>query len=221
MNLFDYKEALRYDKRTICKYYLELLKAKNLILFSFYPVKDYNIKIIKISLFFLFFDIYFEINTLFFNEFTIHQIYIDKGAYNIRYLMPQIIYAFIVSFFISNIIKFFTLSERSFYNLKFGKNIHDLNEKGTDVRRCLIIKYFLFFIISFLFLFLFWYYLSSFCAVYKNSQIYLLKNTIISFSLAIIFPFIILLFPSILRIYSLRKERIIIFQLSKIIEMAL
>ena len=221
LNFFNYKEALIYDKRTFAQYYLDLLKIKNLILFSFYPIEDYNIKIIKISLFFLFFDIYFAINTLFFNDFTIHQIYIDKGAYNIRYLIPQIIYSFIISFFISNIIKFLTLSERNFYNLKFEKNIDDLNEKARDVKRCLIIKYILYFTISFLFLILFWFYLSSFCAVYKNSQIYLFKNTIISFCLSIVFSFIILLLPSILRIYSLKQEKSVIFKLGNIIEMAL
>ena len=84
LNYVNLEEALKYDKRTFFQYYTSLLKIKILFLFSFFPIDDYNIKIIKIFLFFLFFDIYFAINTLFFNETTIHQIYKDKGEYNLK-----------------------------------------------------------------------------------------------------------------------------------------
>ena len=66
LNYLNFKESLKYDKRTFCQYYLSLLKIKIIFLFSFYPADDYNIKIIKLFLFFLFFDVYFSINTLFF-----------------------------------------------------------------------------------------------------------------------------------------------------------
>ena len=222
LNLFNYKEALKYDKRTFSQYYFNLLKIKNLILFSFYPIEDYNVRIIKLSLFILFFDICFATNTLFFDEFTIHQIYINNGAYNIKYLMPQIIYSFIITYFISNIIKFFSLSERNIYKIKIEKKIDNLYEKAKEVKRCLIIKYIIFYITSILFLFLFWFYLSSFCSVYKNSQIYLFKNTILSFSLVLLFQSIFITFPIILRIYSLNnKGSIILFKLSKIMVISL
>ena len=54
-------------------------------------------------------------------------------------------------------------------------------------------------------LLLFWYYLTCFNAIYKNTQIYLIKNTFISFGLSLIKKFSI--FPGILRIYSLKKEK--------------
>ena len=97
LNYLNFEEALKYDKRTFCQYYIYMLHIKNLLLFSFYPIQDYNIKIIKILLFFLFFDVYFAINSLFFNKKTIHQIYKDKGEYNLIYFLPQIIYSFIIS----------------------------------------------------------------------------------------------------------------------------
>ena len=219
LNLFNYKEALIYDKRSFSRYYLNLLKIKNIIFFSFYPYKDYNLKMIKICLFFLFFDIYFAANSLFFNESSIHRIYVDKGSYNLGYFMPQIIFSFFISYFISNIIKYFSLSERNLIKLKQEKNIDDLNDKVNALKRCLIIKYIIFFSLSFLFLFLFWFYLSSFCAVYKNSQAYLFKNSIISFSLSLLFPIVSILLPSFLRIYSLKKEGTdCLFKVSKIIE---
>ena len=206
LNFFSFQKALKYDKRKFCQYYLSLLKIQNLILFSFYPINDYNIKIIKICLFFLFFDIYFAVNTLFFNDSTIHQIYIDRGAYNLGYFMPKIIYSFIISYIISILIKYFCLSEKILLELKNEENNDDLNDKGDKVKRCLIIKYIIFFVFSFIFLILFWYYLSAFCAVFKNSQVYLIKNTFISFTIALIYPFLFILLPGFLRFCSLKKK---------------
>ena len=69
------------------------------------------------------------------------------------------------------------------------------------------------------FLLFFWYYLSSFGAVYKNSQIYLIKNTVISYGFSLIYPFFINIFPSILRIYSLkRKENECKYKISRLIQ---
>ena len=51
LNTFSYKKALIYDKRTCFEYYWSLLRTKNLILFSFFPIKDYNnLDIIRFSL---------------------------------------------------------------------------------------------------------------------------------------------------------------------------
>ncbi len=66
LDSFNYQQALLYDKRTFSQYYLFLLKIKNLLLFSFYPIKDYNIKIIKLCLLFLSFDIYLVVKTFIF-----------------------------------------------------------------------------------------------------------------------------------------------------------
>ena len=217
LNNYTYKKALEKDKRTYYEYYISLLKIKNPILFAFYPIKDYNIKIIKIDLFFLSFIIYILINTFFFNSSVIHQIYEDGGAYNISFFLPRIIYSFFISYFLSNIMIYFSLSERNLLELK---NANGLTfDKVEEIKRCLKIKYIIFFILSIFFLILFWYYLSSFCAIYQNTQIYLIKNVLISFSLSFIFPLIINLFPCSLRLYSLKNgNNECIYKFSKIIQ---
>ena len=82
LNYLEYKLALKYDKRKYCQYYISLLKSKHILIFTFYNNNDYNSKIIKIDLFIFSFALYYAINTLFFNDNTIHQIYEDKGSYN-------------------------------------------------------------------------------------------------------------------------------------------
>ena len=217
LNNYKYKKALENDKRTYFECYIYLLKIKNPILFAFYPIKDYNIKIIKINLLCISFILYILINTLFFNNSVIHQIYEDGGAYNISFFLPKIIISFFISYFFSNIIIYFTISERNFLELK---NTNDLtDDKIERIKRCLKIKYFIFYVLSFFFLILFWYYLSSFCAIYQNTQIYLIKNVFISFSLSFIFPLIFNLFPCFLRVYSLKNgNNECIYNLSKIIQ---
>ena len=42
INGFSYEKALKCDKRTYIQYYISLLKTKHLLIFTFYPMKDYN-----------------------------------------------------------------------------------------------------------------------------------------------------------------------------------
>ena len=218
INTFSYYDALKYDKRNYFKYYFSLIKIKQPLLFSFYPIKDYNLLIIKIDLFFLSFSIYYFINNLFFDEKTIHKIYEDEGIYNFIYLTPHIIYSFIISHSLTIIIKYFSLSEKNICEIKMEKSFEKANDKISIVKRCIKIKYICFFCLSILFLLFVWYYLSSFGAVYRNTQIFLIKNILISFGLSLIYPFIFNLFPSFLRIYALKgHDRECVYNLSKII----
>lgn len=144
-------------------------------------------------------------NALFITEKTIHKIYADKGEYILSNYILNIICSFIISHFIIALIKFVFLSERNILELKFQKNYRKASEILERIRRCIIIKYILFYILGILFLILFWYYLSSFCAVYQNTQNFLIINTFICFGISLFFPFIISLLPSLLRNISLRS----------------
>jgi len=68
---------------------------------------------------------------------------------------------------------------------------------------------------------LFWYYLGCFCAVYKNTQFHLIKDTLISFGMGFITHFGTNIIIALLRIYSLKKynkSNKIIFKLSKLLQ---
>ena len=64
LNTFYYNYAIIYDKKICSEYYFSLIKEKNLIIFSFFPRKDYNSIIIKSSIFGLSFSIHYAINFL-------------------------------------------------------------------------------------------------------------------------------------------------------------
>lgn len=217
LNTFSFQKALKYDKRTFLDYYKSMIKTKHPFIFSFIPIKDYNSYIIKISLFLVLFSIIYIVNALFFNEATIHKIYEDQGTYNFIFFLPKIFCSFFISHIIYILIKYFTVTERDLVDVKiFFKD----SVKIISTKRKINIKYILYFSIGLGFLCFFWYYLSSFCAVYKNSQIYLIKNTIISLSISLIYPFIMNIITCSLRIISLYSIKAkILYDISKVLQL--
>ena len=176
--------------------------------------------IIKIDIFLLSVSLYYFVNALFFDENVIHKIYEDEGIYNFIYLIPFILYSFIIAHTLTIIIKYFFLSERNIYEIKNAENIEIVSDKAYKAKKYLIYKYIIFFVAGTLFLLFFWYYLSSFGAVYKNTQIYLIKNVLISLGFSILYPFIINFVPAALRIYSLKKNnRNILYKINRIIQL--
>ena len=168
-NDLTYELALKYDKRTFCEYYLSLLRTKHILIFSFYYKKDYNSRIIKIDLFFTSFAIYYTVNAFFFNDKTIHKIYVNE--FDFIYQLPQIIYSSIISSVLNIILKLLALSEGDIIKFKQNKNKSDLGERQKNLKKNINIKFILYFIIGIIFNLFFWYYLSMFCAVYRNTHI--------------------------------------------------
>ena len=73
----------------------------------------------------------------------------------------------------------------------------------------------------FLFLILFWFYLSCFCSVYRNTQIHLMKDILISFAMSLVYQLILNLVPGIFRIPSLRtpkRNKKYLYRISQIIQ---
>ena len=83
------------------------------------------------------------------------------------------------------------------------------------------IKFALYFIFSGIFLLFFWYYLSMFGAVYRNTQSHLLNDTLFSFGLSLIYPLGIYLLPGLFRIPALKdpeRKKECLYKFSKILQ---
>ena len=221
LNTLEYKEALLIDKRNYIEFYFSLLRQKQIFIFTFYTYNDYNLRIIKICLILFNFSLYYIVNALFFNDSNMHKIYEDQGSFNFIYQISYILYSSIICSVINTLITFFSLIEKNVLSLKKYKN-NNIEEETNNVLKCLKIKLALFFIILFVFMMLFWYYISCFCAIYKNTQIHLIKDTLISFSFSLMYPIGICFLPGIFRIPSLRAkkaDRECIYKFSKIIQL--
>ena len=217
LNILAYKDALNLDKRTYIQYYASLLRTKHLIIFSCFSWNDYNSLIIKINLFLMNFALYYVVNAFFFNDSTMHKIYMEKGAFNFIYQLPQIIYSCIITAVINNFIKYLSLTENDIIEMKKA-NVD--STKAKKIERCFNIRFNLFFSFSFIFIILFWYFLACFCAVFTNTQIHLIKDTLISFSISLVYPLLIYLIPGIFRIQSLKRNNMeCMYKISKIIQL--
>ena len=150
-----------------------------------------------------------------------HSIFISKGKFNIIYQIPKILYSSFLSSLVNTIIQIIAFSEKYIIQIKNEKQKKDKKKKAFEIKKFLIIKFIIYFIVVFLLLFLFWYYISCFCAVYKNTQIYLIKEVLINFGLTNLYPLFISLFPGIFRIPSLRakkQDKQCLYQFSKMMQ---
>ena len=222
LNQLSYELALKNDNRTYCQYYNSLIQTKHNLIFSFCYKNDYNSRIIKIDLFFINFILDFTLNALFFDDDTMHKIYEDKGKFDFLYQLPQILYSLIISSVLDTLLKLLALSEDYILDLKKDKSCKNLNRRYIYLYKKIKIILFSFCIISSIFLLLFWYYISMFCAIYKNTQIHLIKDTLISFGTSLLYPFVIYLLPGFFRIPALsnkNNKRECFYNLSKFLQM--
>ena len=163
---------------------------------------------------------YFAVNALFFNDDSMHKIYKDQGKFNFIYQIPQILYSSIISGVINAIIKKLALSSKIIIELKKEKNIDKNNDKEKKILNTIRSRCLLFFILVFILLISFWYYITCFCGVYINTKSHLIKDTIISFALSLLYPFGIYLIPGLFRIHSLKSNnKECIYKISNLLQM--
>ena len=139
-----------------------------------------------------------------------HKIYEDKGKFNLLYQIPQILYSALISRFIDSFIKKFALTQNNLIEIKQAKikiGFKSFEEKYKIILTKLKLKFIIFYISAFIILIFLWYYITCFCGIYINTQNHLIKDSIISLMLSLLFPFIVYIIPGIFRILSLKVEK--------------
>ena len=151
-----------------------------------------------------------------------HHIYDKKGSFDLDYELPKIIYSLLISFVFNRLLKLLALSNDNLIKLKNSKlNKSHIEQERKKLNYKLKIKFILFFITSFILLLLFMYYITCFCGIYINTQIHLIKDSVISFILSLVYPFGIYIFPCVFRIISLSakdKNKECLYKFSKILQ---
>ena len=220
INNLSYEDAIKYDHRSFFQYYWSLLKVGHICMFAFVPNNDYNSRILKVCLFFFSFSLYITVNALFFTDDTMHNIYVSEGKYNFLYQISQIIYSTLISSGINFIIRFLAISQKDILLLKMSKTEEALTKKVSLIHKKLLAKFILFFFLSLSLLFFFWVYISCFCAVYKNTQMHLITDTLVSFGLSLTYPFGIYLIPGFIRMPALKnKNRKCLYKISLLVQL--
>ena len=121
--------------------------------------------------------------------------------------------------FLGALVQMLGLSNDAIIDFKQNNEENNINEKGEKLIRKLKIKFILYFILGYILLLFFWYYISIFNSVYRNTQFLLLEDTLFGFGLSLIYPFVIYLLPGLLRIPALnapQKNRKCLYIFSKV-----
>ena len=132
--------------------------------------------------------------------------------------MPKISIAFAISYFLTIVIKLIFLSEINILQVRLQTTYSQANAIVPTVKRNINIKYAIFFILGIIILIFFRMLLSSFGAVYQNTQIIVLENTLISFGISFIYPFFYNIFPCLFRICGLNSKSEYLYNFSKVLQ---
>ena len=206
MNSLEYELAKIKDKREFCKYYFSLIRTKHILLRTFKIKIGFDSRIINLCNFLFLLSLHLAINTMFVDYSSIHNIYISKGSFDFIYHGQNIIYATIILYILQAIFSYLINTERNILEIKEEGN-KKYFKKIYGIMNIIIIKFILFFTISLLLIFFFWFYISCFATIFPRTQIHLFIRTLISLIFSFILPFALYLLPAFCRIYSLTKMK--------------
>ena len=203
----DYEEAIFYDKRGYLKMYWGFLVDTQIILGTFCTDNHLDLFAIKLSFFIFTFQISFFLNALFYTDKYISNAYHNNGVLDFVSGLPKSIYSFIATLITTNLLRMLSTSKNELLRLiieklKYKSYISLIQIKLAKLRTKLII----YFIIVFLFSIIFLYYVSVFCAVYRNSQKYWFLGCLESFGIDSSLSIIICIFLAIFRYISIKKH---------------
>ena len=147
-------------------------------------------------------------NVFFFSDESLHNIYASGGDHGWVDQFAQMVYATIISQILQIIINYLTMTDIHYYQLKELKKDNKINSKeALSVIKCIKIKIIAYLISTFLMFLFFCYTSSAFCAVYPNTQGIFVADSYTSFLMGLLYPFILYLIPTALRVLSLKAKK--------------
>ena len=144
-------------------------------------------------------------NVFFFSDETMHKMYLDYGKYNFIQQIPQIVYSTIISQLIEIFLCYLSLTDKHYYQIKNANKVKKSSMIG--IMKCIQLKVIFFFVFTSVMFIFYWYLITCFCSVYRNTQIAFIKDSLLSFLLSSLIPFGIYLIPSLLRIIALKTNK--------------
>ena len=221
INMLSYKGAQKTDKRECFDLYFSFLKTRQILIFIL--TSDYNSFIVKVYFLCLAFGISLGVNTFFFTDKVIHELYEKKGVVtytdNIISNLGSIILSIIIASIIKSIMLYLSLTDTDVIDIKDTRTI----SREEKINRALIkvtSKTTLFFITNFMILTILWIYVGSFGVVFNNSQMFLIVNGIVTFCGVLLLPFLYCLLTAALRMKALNeKNKESLYKFSQFLEL--
>ena len=221
LNELPFDKALKKDKRNFCVYYCNILAVSHIILNLFFRQSDYNLFVVKLGLLFMTFPINLTFNSFFFTNEKIKINYV-KSVEDISTFWSNIsntVYSSILSSTFLIILKFISLTHNSIRALRKMKNVELAKKKSVCLLRCIKLRIFIYYILSFAFLIIFGFYVLCFCAIFENTQLILVRSTFTSWLISLLYPFIICFITSLFRSLSFTCESKCLYIVKQLLQM--
>ena len=214
----DYEEAIIYDKRGYLKMYWGFLVDSQIIFGTFCTDNHLDLFVIKLSFLVFTFQISFFLNALFYSDEYISDAYHNDGILDFVSGLPKSIYSFFATLITTNILKMLSSSKNELMrvirrNGKFQNYSNIINIKLSKLRKKLCFYFFLLFLLGAFFL----YYVTVFCAVYRNSQKYWFLGCLESFGMDFLVALIVCIILALFRYISIKSKIKCFFILANII----
>ena len=222
---YEYETALKYEKRTFCRILYICLLSKENILNTFFFKTNLEIQPIRLTIFLFGYSCDLALNALFYLNEKISNKYNYKGNYLLLFTIINnftiSISSTIFSFFLVKSLEYLTNSKDDIESLfrdeerkmRENKNfIVDLKTKKNiymklmKIFKILNIKIIIYIIVEFILMLFFFYYITSFCEVYKDTQISWIIDSFISFLLSLISELLTSFFTTVLYFVSLKYQ---------------
>ena len=222
---YNYEQAIKYDSRDFWRIYYICLLYKENILNTFFFKSPLEIQPLRLSLFIFTYSCDFALNALFYLNGKISDKYHYEGESLYLYIFVNnltiTIFSTVFSYLIVKLLYMLTNSKYSIQNLfrneenllrKNKKYKVDNNKKkiiSTNISKIyknLKIKIIVYIIIEFLFMLFFFYFITAFCEVYKETQLSWLYDSFISFLFSILLELLISFFISLIYVDSIRMK---------------
>ena len=146
------------------------------------------------------------LSTFFFSDDSMHKLFLNYGKYDFVQQIPQITYSTVISLLIETFLCYLSLTDKYFYKLK-SNLIKGGKNKNKKILNCIGIKLLFYLIFVFIFFIIYWYIISVFCGVYRNTQIAFIKDSVVSFITGSIYPLVLYFISACLRYCSLKNKK--------------
>ncbi len=221
----EFDDAIKYDKREFCVYFIAQLKVRHILTNTFYKTENLKPKSIKIIFLLLNIDLYFVVNGLFFSEKVISELYNvnEEDETFFSYLprsVDRLIYTTLVSVVLGIITDFFFVEEKKLKGIlrREKSDIKTLKQKVKEFINGLKQRYFAFIIVVSIILIISFFYLLCFNYVYPYSQVEWIKSSITSFIIMQILSLLKCILETSMRFLSYKFNSEKLYKISKFLD---
>ena len=214
---FLYREPIDFTRIKFSEIYLSYLIENNFILNTIISDSFINLIPIKISYLIFRLELFLALNAFFYSDKYISQTFENEGKINFFKSLPKAIYSLLVTILFCIVLKLLLNNKKEILDLIKRKEKTKFNSILNEILKSVKTKLIIYFTIQFIFTLFFLFYCSAFCAVYQNSQIFLIYGFLETILFDIIFSCLYCLFLTSFRLISIKKRIKCLYTITKII----